>query len=93
MSDFVTTERFEDHLSEQKETHNTFHSRLISLETVMGTKVSWSVFWSIFALTVGLFATTFGVLYAAVKDVQTTSSDTKSDVSYLRGKLERAEIK
>ncbi len=95
MEGFVTTQRFEDHLIDFKDTKNSIGD----IRQELGSKVSWVVFWSIFSLLVVVLIGVASVLYSAVKDVQKsvvdvqkTTSDTQSGVSYLRGVLDSSQV-
>lgn len=86
--DFVTTERFKDHI----EDHNKLEMKVSDLNKEMGTKVSWVVFWSIVLLLVGVASATFSVLYVSIKEVQKTGIETQNGVTYIKGVLDTAEI-
>jgi hypothetical protein len=88
MSDFVTTQRFEDHLK----AHEVLENKCTDMEKEIGTKVSWVVFWSIFSVLVTVMIIAFGSLYSLIKEVQVTSNQTKADVSYIRGVLDNAKV-
>lgn len=86
--EFVTTERFQDHL----EDHNKLEVKVSDLSKEMGTKVPWIVFWSIVLLLVGIASATFSVLYVSIKEVQKTGLETQTGVTYIKGVLDTAEI-
>ena len=77
-----------DHIEDHKDLTN----RISTVEKTLGEKVSWTVFWSIVVLLTGIVITTFGLLYNAIKEVQNTGVQTKTDVSYIKGVLDKAEI-
>jgi hypothetical protein len=89
---YVTTERFDDHLVQSEKQYKSTSDTLADIQKELGTKVSWLVFWSIFVLLVGVVVTTFGVLYNAVNETKSEVQSQGKDVSYIRGVLDKAEI-
>lgn len=85
---FITTQRFEDHVTDFKE----LSENVKSINKELGTKVSWVVFWAIVLLLVGIVGAIFGVLYNSIKEVQNTGTITQNTVYYIKGVLDNAEI-
>lgn len=86
--EFVTTERFEDHVGH----FDKLELKVGSIDKEMGTKVSWLVFWSVFTLLIGLASTVITALYISIKDVQKTGTETQNAVFYIKGTLDNSEI-
>lgn len=99
MAQYVSTLRFEDHVRENKDRMDSLEQTQKDMMKELGKKVSWSVLWSIVSLLVAYVGGVTGLLYKEVKEtrdevktIQATSNSTKSDVSYIRGVLDRAEV-
>lgn len=87
-SEFVTTQRFEDHV----EHFDKLELKVSALNVELGSKVSWVVFWSVFTLLIGLASTVITALYISIKDVQKTGTETQNAVFYIKGTLDNSEI-
>lgn len=87
-SDFVTSQRFDDHM----DNFSKLEKRVDGINIELGSKVSWVVFWSIFTVLIGLSATVITALYVSIKDVQKTGTETQNAVFYIKGTLDNSEI-
>ncbi len=69
------------------------------ISSALESKVNWKQFWAIVAVLVSMVGGMFSLLYVEIKDtrndvrtMQSDTSRTQSDVSFIRGKLDSASI-
>jgi len=88
----VLEQKLNDHCDFSDKKFITISERLDTITERLGSKVSWIVFWSIVCLLVLIVGGMWGILYNEVKSVQNTANGTSTDVSYIKGLLNNADI-
>lgn len=58
----------------------------------VGSKVPWKTFWIIVSILIAIVGGMWSALYNEIKSLQSTSTVTSVDVSYIKGVLNNAEI-
>lgn len=85
---------------ELKENHiSVIITQLETLTSRLSAKVDWKQFWAIVGILTTVVGGMFALLYVEIKDtkkdvkeINVDTSQTKSDVSFIRGKLDNAEV-
>jgi len=88
MSEFLSIQRFEDHI----ENHKDLEKRVNKIDKELSGKVSWIVFWSIVSLLVIIVGGMWALLYAEIKELRSVSVGTATEVTYIKGVLDNAQI-
>jgi len=92
MESEILKQRFDDHEKNDEIRFRKVEDAISDIQRELGGKVSWVVFWSIIVVLVGSIGGMFGLLYKEIKEVRTVTIETGSQVSYIKGVLDNADI-
>lgn len=87
-----TLEILEQRVNQQDEKIDCLDDKYSVIAERLGGKVPWKTFWIIITIFIGIVGAMWAILYNETKNIRETSFSTQTDVSYIKGLLNNAQI-